>query len=84
VQLRSGELTVRDEGPGVADEDLPHIFDRFYRARDASPYPGLGLGLAIVRQVVQAHGGEVSARPGASGGLEVVVSFGDETPALAV
>jgi two-component system sensor histidine kinase MprB len=84
VQLQSGELTVRDEGPGVSDEDLPHIFDRFYRARDASPYPGSGLGLAIVRQVVQAHGGDVSARPGAGGGLEVAVSFGDEAPALAV
>ena len=84
VRLRSGELTIRDEGPGVAAEDLPHIFDRFYRARDASPYPGSGLGLAIVRQVAQAHGGEVSARPGAGGGLEVAIRFGDEVPALSV
>ena len=84
IRLRAGELTVRDEGPGVAAEDLPHIFDRFYRARDASPYPGSGLGLAIVRQVAHAHGGEVSARPGAGGGLEVAIRFGDEVPALSV
>jgi two-component system, OmpR family, sensor histidine kinase MprB len=84
VRLRSGELTVDDEGPGVAADELPHIFDRFFRARDASPYQGSGLGLAIVRQVVHAHGGEVSARPGAGGGLEVAVRFQEEPAGFAV
>ena len=84
VRLRSGELTIDDEGPGVAPDELPHIFDRFFRARDASSHQGSGLGLAIVRQVVHAHGGEVSARPGSGGGLEVAVRFREEPAGLAV
>ncbi|MGH2947317.1 MAG: ATP-binding protein, partial [Solirubrobacteraceae bacterium] len=49
VRLRGGELTVRDHGPGIAAEDLPHVFDRFYRAAAARGRAGSGLGLAIVR-----------------------------------
>jgi len=56
-----GELTVRDHGPGFDDADLPHVFDRFYRARDARGMRGSGLGLAIVRQTAESHGGTVSA-----------------------
>jgi two-component system sensor histidine kinase MprB len=67
VSLRGGELSVRDRGPGIAAEDLPFVFDRFYRAPGARGRPGSGLGLAIVRQVAEAHGGEVEAR-GAPGG----------------
>ena len=59
VAVHDGELTVRDRGPGIADDDLPFIFDRFYRAPSARSMPGLGLGLAIVRQVAEAHGGTV-------------------------
>ena len=62
MTLRDGELTVRDHGPGIADEDVPFVFDRFYRAPSARGMPGSGLGLAIVRQVAEAHGGSVSAR----------------------
>jgi two-component system sensor histidine kinase MprB len=54
-------LRVRDDGGGIAPEDLPHIFDRFYRGADARGRPGTGLGLAIVRQVAEQHGGSVSA-----------------------
>ena len=54
---RGSELTVRDHGPGIAAEDLPHVFDRFYRGAEARGRPGSGLGLAIVRQVVEQHGG---------------------------
>jgi two-component system sensor histidine kinase MprB len=68
VSLRGGELVVRDHGPGIADTDLPHVFDRFYRGQSARALPGSGLGLAIVRQVSQAHGGSVSAERAPGGG----------------
>ena len=61
VRVDDGELTVRDHGPGIDEEDLPHVFDRFYRAAAARGLPGSGLGLAIVRQVAEAHGGTVTA-----------------------
>ena len=62
VELTSaGVLTIIDSGPGVADEDLPHIFDRFYRSDRARNTPGTGLGLAIVTHTVEAHGGSVRA-----------------------
>jgi len=57
-------LTVRDDGPGVAPEALPHLFDRFYRARAARDDGGSGLGLAIVKEIVEQHGGRVWAEPG--------------------
>ncbi|MEU4218976.1 HAMP domain-containing sensor histidine kinase [Actinoplanes sp. NPDC026623] len=53
------ELTVTDSGPGIDDEDLPHVFDRFYRAAAARAMPGSGLGLAIVAQTAGQHGGTV-------------------------
>jgi hypothetical protein len=59
LTLRDGTLTVRDHGPGFSTADLPHIFERFYRANDARGMPGSGLGLAIVRQAAEAHGGGV-------------------------
>ncbi|MDQ1703875.1 MAG: two-component system, OmpR family, sensor histidine kinase MprB, partial [Frankiaceae bacterium] len=61
-----GSLTVADRGPGVPDEALPHVFDRFYRADEARALPGSGLGLAIVQQVAEGHGGTISManRPG--------------------
>ena len=68
VALAGGELTVRDHGPGIDPDDLPHVFDRFYRAPSARSVPGSGLGLAIVRQVVDEHGGSVSAENAADGG----------------
>jgi two-component system sensor histidine kinase MprB len=68
IRLRGKELTVRDHGPGIAPEDLPHIFDRFYRGADARRRPGSGLGLAIVRQVAAQLGGAISAEPAPGGG----------------
>jgi two-component system sensor histidine kinase MprB len=62
------ELTVRDHGPGIPAEDLPHIFDRFYRGAEARGRPGSGLGLAIVRQVVEQHGGGIAAEAAPGGG----------------
>jgi two-component system, OmpR family, sensor histidine kinase MprB len=70
VTVRGGELTVRDHGPGIDEEDLPYVFDRFYRAPTARGMPGSGLGLAIARQVAEAHGGSVTAeRPDGGGTL---------------
>jgi two-component system, OmpR family, sensor histidine kinase MprB len=71
VVFADGELTVRDHGPGIAPEDLPHVFDRFYRARAARAMPGSGLGLAIVRNAALAHGGTVTAGAAAGGGTEL-------------
>jgi two-component system sensor histidine kinase MprB len=67
VALLDGDLTVCDHGPGIAPEDRPHVFDRFFRADVARGRPGSGLGLAIVRQVAESHGGSVAAE-GAEGG----------------
>jgi two-component system sensor histidine kinase MprB len=68
VRVADGAVEVRDQGPGIADEDLPHVFDRFYRAASARALPGSGLGLAIVRQVAEEHGGSASiARADGSG-----------------
>jgi two-component system sensor histidine kinase MprB len=66
-------LTVTDEGPGIASEDLPHIFNRFYRAPSARSMPGSGLGLAIVQQVVTSHGGNVTISSPPSGGTKVEI-----------
>ena len=68
VTVRDGELTVRDHGPGIDEEDLPYVFDRFYRAPTARGMPGSGLGLAIARQVAEAHGGTVTAERADGGG----------------
>jgi len=68
VVVRDGEVTVRDHGPGIDEEDLPYVFDRFYRASSARGMSGSGLGLAIVRQVAEAHGGDVVAERPEGGG----------------
>ena len=75
VRVADGEVAVRDHGPGIAAEDLPHVFDRFYRAPAARGTPGSGLGLAIVRQVVESHGGTVTAGAAEGGGTIVRLAF---------
>ncbi|MBW3591182.1 MAG: HAMP domain-containing histidine kinase [Actinobacteria bacterium] len=75
VKVSGGQVTVRDQGPGIAEEDLPHIFDRFYRASDARSLPGSGLGLAIVQRVAQAHGGTVEASRADDGGSVLTMSI---------
>jgi two-component system sensor histidine kinase MprB len=79
VDLRDGVLTVRDHGPGFHDADLPHVFERFYRAADARRLPGSGLGLAIVRQAAEAHHGYARAANAPGGGALLCVSFGVAT-----
>jgi two-component system sensor histidine kinase MprB len=68
VAVRDGEVAVRDHGPGIAEEDLPYVFDRFYRSRAARGMPGSGLGLAIVKQVAESHGGSIVAEQPQDGG----------------
>ena len=75
------ELVVRDHGPGICSDDLPHVFDRFYRGAEARAQPGSGLGLAIVRQVVEQHGGTVSAEPATDGGTLIRVRLPTEADA---
>jgi two-component system sensor histidine kinase MprB len=75
VTLRDGTLVVRDHGPGIAEEDLPFVFDRFYRAASARGKPGSGLGLAIVRQAAEAHGGTVHAATAPDGGAIMALSL---------
>ena len=70
VHVQDGEVRVRDRGPGIAEADLPHIFDRFYRSAAARGRPGSGLGLAIVRQVAESHGGDVTVGNAPDGGAE--------------
>ncbi len=73
VQLEGDRLRVADEGPGIADEDPPYIFDRFYRSDTARNTPGTGLGLSIVAQTVARHGGWVRAGRSAQGGAEFTI-----------
>jgi two-component system, OmpR family, sensor histidine kinase MprB len=73
VHVHDGEVIVRDHGPGIDDEDLPFVFDRFYRARSARGMSGSGLGLAIVRQVTEAHGGSVFAERAEGGGTRMTL-----------
>ncbi len=75
VRLLGGTLTVRDHGPGIAEADLPHLFDRFYRAASARALPGSGLGLAIVKQTVDDHGGSVTAANADGGGALLTLRF---------
>ena len=71
VTIANGRLAVRDHGQGLNPDDVPHLFDRFYRSVDMRSKPGSGLGLAIVKSVVEAHGGEVFAGNAVGGGAEL-------------
>ncbi len=82
VTLTGGTITVDDEGAGIAEADLPHVFDRFYRSMESRAMPGSGLGLSIVRQTADRHGGTVSASRNAQGGARMTFRVpGAATPA---
>ncbi|MEV6118131.1 HAMP domain-containing sensor histidine kinase [Streptomyces sp. NPDC052109] len=81
VRLTSGVLTVRDHGPGVPEDELPHVFDRFWRSPSARALPGSGLGLSIVARTVQQAGGEVTLSRAQGGGTVATVRLpGAPTP----
>ena len=75
VTLRRGVLTVDDEGPGIAEADLPHVFERFWRSEESRSMPGSGLGLSIVAQVAQRHSGSVRAERSPYGGARFVLAL---------
>jgi two-component system sensor histidine kinase MprB len=75
IEVTRTDVVVRDRGPGIAPEDQPHVFDRFYRSTLARTEPGSGLGLAIVEQIVQRHHGRVWATNRPDGGAEVGFSL---------
>jgi two-component system sensor histidine kinase MprB len=75
VTVREDEVAVRDHGPGIAPEDVPFVFDRFWRAERARGTPGSGLGLAIVRQVADQHGATIAVETPADGGTRIRLRF---------
>jgi two-component system sensor histidine kinase MprB len=84
VWLRDGVVTIDDDGAGIAEQDLPHIFERFYRSSESRSMPGSGLGLSIVAQVTERHAGTVHAERSPSGGTRMVLSLpGSPRPAPA-
>lgn len=75
LQKKKGKavFTVTDEGEGISDEDKCHVFDRFYQSDSSHKSEGNGLGLALVKQIVDAEGGEVSVCDGEGGGCKFTV-----------
>ena len=71
VSIAGGTMLVRDHGPGLVADDIPHLFDRFYRSVQMRSKPGSGLGLSIVKSVVEQHGGTVHAGNAPGGGAEL-------------
>jgi two-component system sensor histidine kinase MprB len=75
IRLNHGTLTVEDDGPGIAEADREHVFERFYRADESRSMPGSGLGLSIVRQVTERHSGTVRVDESDSGGTRMVMQL---------
>jgi two-component system, OmpR family, sensor histidine kinase MprB len=75
VRLNHGQLTVDDQGPGIAEDDRAQVFDRFYRSEESRSMPGSGLGLSIVRQVAERHSGAVRADEAPGGGTRMVLQL---------
>jgi two-component system sensor histidine kinase MprB len=73
IDVIGGAIAVSDQGPGIDPADVPHVFDRFYRAAPARSMPGSGLGLAIVKQVADGHGGDVTVDRSPEGGARFVL-----------
>ncbi len=75
LTLESGELTASDDGVGVSEDDLPRLFERFYRADRARASRGTGLGLAIVKHITNSAGGTIEAESKRGSGLTIRIAF---------
>jgi two-component system, OmpR family, sensor histidine kinase MprB len=75
IRLTHGTLTVDDEGPGIEPADRAHVFDRFYRSEESRSMPGSGLGLSIVRQVIERHAGNIRVDESEGGGTRMVLQL---------
>jgi two-component system sensor histidine kinase MprB len=86
VEVRGRSLAVLDRGVGIADEEHERVFDRFYRATTARSQPGSGLGLSIVAQIAQMHGGTaaLAARPGGGTIARLTLPETDQVPLAAL
>lgn len=80
VRLDANGLVITDQGSGIADEDVPHIFERFYRSDSSRNTPGTGLGLSIVAQTVSRHEGTIAVARTAAGGSEFTVRLPEVEP----
>ena len=69
--VHGADVEVLDRGTGIEPDDLPHVFDRFYRSTTARTVPGSGLGLAIVEQIAELHAGTITLEPRPGGGITV-------------
>jgi two-component system sensor histidine kinase MprB len=86
VTVDEAGVRVRDHGPGVPEQDLPYVFDRFFRGTSARGRQGSGLGLAIVRQVTEQHGGHADVVNAPEGGAQFslylpTIAVGQDQPA---
>ncbi|GLU47567.1 HAMP domain-containing sensor histidine kinase [Nocardiopsis ansamitocini] len=75
IVVREGTVEIRDRGPGIDPAESGHVFERFYRATSARSMPGSGLGLSMVHDIAQAHGGTVFARSREGGGSVIGFSL---------
>ena len=75
VEVIATAITITDNGPGISPDDVLHVFDRFWRAPSSRAMPGSGLGLSIVRRVVDDHDGTVAIDAAPSGGTRVRIAF---------
>ncbi|MFJ9557143.1 ATP-binding protein [Nocardiopsis sp. NPDC101807] len=80
IRVRSGAVEVLDRGPGIDPEELGRVFERFYRATVARGLPGSGLGLSMVKEIAQAHGGRVFARNREGGGAAIGFQLPEHRP----
>ena len=75
VEVDKGEVRILDTGPGIAEEELPHVFDRHFRGRQAAGTKGSGLGLSIVRRLCDLYGWRIAFKNRSGGGLMVSLQF---------
>ena len=68
------EIVISDDGPGIASEDLPHLFERFYKGRNSSS-SSVGIGLALARMIIMKQNGNLSVENGKNGGARFLIRF---------